>query len=56
MIRHLFKLVWNRKRANALLVVEIFFSFLVVFAVIDRGALQRAQLRAGRSGSTTATS
>ncbi len=33
MIRHLFKLVWNRKRTNALLIVEIFFSFLVVFAV-----------------------
>lgn len=33
MIRHLFKLVWNRKRTNALLIVEIFFSFLVLFAV-----------------------
>ena len=34
MIRHLLKLVWNRKRANALIVAEIFFSFLVVFAVL----------------------
>ena len=34
MIRHLLKLVWNRKRANALLIAEIFVSFLVVFAVI----------------------
>lgn len=33
MIRHLLKLVWRRKRVNALLMVEIFFSFLVVFAV-----------------------
>jgi putative ABC transport system permease protein len=33
MIRHLFKLVWNRKRTNALLILEIFCSFLVVFAV-----------------------
>jgi putative ABC transport system permease protein len=33
MIRHLLKLTWNRKRANALILVEIFFSFLVVFAV-----------------------
>jgi putative ABC transport system permease protein len=32
-IRHLLKLVWNRKRANALVIVEIFFSFLVVFAL-----------------------
>ncbi len=34
MIRHLLKLVWNRKRANALIVAEIFVSFLVVFAVL----------------------
>src|SRR5690606_9372552 len=32
-IRHLLRLVWNRKRANALLMLEIFFSFLVVFVV-----------------------
>lgn len=34
MIRHLLRLVWNRKRANALIVAEIFVSFLVVFAVL----------------------
>ena len=33
MIRHLLKLVWNRKRTNALIILEIFFSFLVVFLV-----------------------
>ena len=33
MIKHLFKLTWNRKGANALVVVEIFVSFLVVFGV-----------------------
>ncbi|MEO8503536.1 MAG: ABC transporter permease [Acidobacteriota bacterium] len=33
MIRHLLKLVWNRKRSNALLLLEIFCSFLVVFGV-----------------------
>lgn len=38
MIRHLFKLVWNRKRANALLIVEIFFSFVVLFAVVTLAA------------------
>ncbi|MEO6323073.1 MAG: ABC transporter permease [Thermoanaerobaculia bacterium] len=37
MIRHLFRLVWNRKRANALVVLEIFFSFLVVFGVLLLG-------------------
>lgn len=34
MIRHLLKLVWHRKRANALVMAEIFFSFLIVFAVV----------------------
>ncbi len=34
MIKHLLKLVWNRKGANALIVAEIFVSFLVVFAVL----------------------
>jgi putative ABC transport system permease protein len=34
LIRHLLKLVWHRKRANALIMTEIFFSFLIVFAVV----------------------
>jgi putative ABC transport system permease protein len=34
MIMHLIKLVWNRKRANFLIALEIFISFLVLFAVI----------------------
>lgn len=33
MIRHLLKLVWNRKRSTALLMAEIAASFLVVFGV-----------------------
>jgi len=33
MIRHLVKLIWNRKRASALVVVEIFSSFLVLVTV-----------------------
>jgi len=37
MIRHLFKMVWNRKRTNALIMVEILFSFLVVFALVAAG-------------------
>ena len=37
MIRHLLKLVWNRKRMNALIILEIFFSFLVVFVVSTLG-------------------
>jgi putative ABC transport system permease protein len=32
-IRHALRLVWNRKRSNALILLEIFFSFLVVFAI-----------------------
>lgn len=34
MIRHLIKLVWNRKRFNFLITLEIFVSFLVLFAVM----------------------
>ena len=34
MIGHLLKLVWRRKRANSLVIAEIFFSFMVVFAVL----------------------
>ena len=34
MITHLLKLVWHRKRANALVMAEIFVSFLIVFAVV----------------------
>jgi putative ABC transport system permease protein len=37
MTRHLFKLVWNRKRTNALIILEIFFSFLVVCLVATIG-------------------
>ncbi len=33
MFKHLCKLVWNRRRVNFLITLEIFFSFLVVFAV-----------------------
>ncbi|MDQ2769011.1 MAG: ABC transporter permease [Bacteroidota bacterium] len=33
MLRHLFTLIWNRKRANLLLISEIFFSFVVLFGV-----------------------
>jgi putative ABC transport system permease protein len=34
MIKHIFKLVWNRKRINFLIILEIFFSFLVLFGVV----------------------
>jgi len=34
MTRHLMRLVWNRKRQNLLLTVEIFLSFLVLFVVV----------------------
>ncbi len=33
MIHHMLKIVWNRKSSNALIILEIFVSFLVVFAV-----------------------
>jgi putative ABC transport system permease protein len=33
MTKHLVRLVWSRRRASALLVAEVFFSFVVLFAV-----------------------
>ncbi|RYY97894.1 MAG: FtsX-like permease family protein [Chitinophagaceae bacterium] len=33
MFKHLFKLIWNKKKQNALLITEMFISFLVIFAV-----------------------
>lgn len=37
MIRHMMKLLWNRKRANFLLVLEMAISFLVLFGVAALG-------------------
>jgi putative ABC transport system permease protein len=37
MILHVFKLIWNRKRTNFLMVLEIFVSFIVLFAVVGLG-------------------
>jgi len=34
MIRQMFKIIWNRKRANGLMITEIFCSFLVMFGVL----------------------
>ncbi len=33
MIRHILKLIWNKKRSNTLLFLEIFFAFAILFAV-----------------------
>jgi putative ABC transport system permease protein len=37
MFSHLFKLIWKKKRSSFLLMLEIFFSFLVLFAVCSAG-------------------
>jgi putative ABC transport system permease protein len=34
MIKHLFKLIWNRKKSTLLLIVEVFLSFLVLFGML----------------------
>jgi putative ABC transport system permease protein len=34
MIRHVFKLIWNRKRANSLIMLELLVTFLILFALI----------------------
>lgn len=36
MIRHIIKLIWNRKKSMALLLIEIFLSFIVAFFVCDQ--------------------
>lgn len=35
MIKHIMKLIWNKKANNALLILEILLSFLVLFAVLS---------------------
>ena len=37
MIRHILRMVWNRKTSTALVLIEILISFLVVFAVTSFG-------------------
>ena len=34
MIKHIFKLIWNRKGKNALMVLEIFLAFIILFFVM----------------------
>lgn len=34
MIKHIFKLIWNKKGSNALMILEIFLAFLVLFCAI----------------------
>src|SRR5690242_17686980 len=33
MIKHLFRLIWNKKKQNFLLITEMFVSFLVMFGI-----------------------
>lgn len=47
MIGHLWKLVWNRKGANALLTLEILFAFLVLFAVATSALFFAQRYRMG---------
>jgi putative ABC transport system permease protein len=37
MLKHLFKLIWNKKKQNSLLIIEILISFLAIFAVFTFG-------------------
>ena len=46
MIRHLFTLMWNRKRATGLLILEIFLAFVVLFAVGSVGVYLRRNYQA----------
>lgn len=46
MIRHLITLMWNRKRANGLLILEILLAFVVLFAVSSVGVYSWLNYRA----------
>ncbi|RWY46011.1 ABC transporter permease [Mucilaginibacter gilvus] len=35
MFKHLFKMIWNKKKQNSLLIVEILLSFMVIFGVFS---------------------
>ncbi len=37
MIKQMFKIVWNRKRSNILIIIEIFFTFMVLMGVLTTG-------------------
>ncbi|MGI4873646.1 MAG: ABC transporter permease [Janthinobacterium lividum] len=46
MLRHLITLMWNRKQANGLLILEIFLAFVVLFAVGSVGVFNYRNYRA----------
>ena len=54
MTRHLMRLIWNRKRQNFLLTLEIFFSFIALFGVV-LFAMQFAEQLAPAARVTTST-
>ncbi len=56
MTKHLFRLVWNRKRESALVIVEIFFSFVVLFAVTAAAFWAAERISGARSASTSRAS
>ena len=45
MIKHILKLIWKKKGSNALLLLEIFLSFLVLFAVLSYVTFNLGELR-----------
>src|SRR4029077_7714685 len=53
MIRHLIRLGWNRKRSNALVVLEILLCFIVVFGVLVFGVAMADNVRRPVGYSTT---
>ncbi|MCB0636532.1 MAG: ABC transporter permease, partial [Lewinella sp.] len=40
MIKHILTLMWNKKRQNVLLLLEIFFAFLILFGVFSFAIIQ----------------
>jgi putative ABC transport system permease protein len=53
MIRHLIRLVWNRKRSSALVILEILLCFIVVFGVLVFGVAMASNFRRPLGYTTT---
>ncbi len=52
MIRHSFKLIWNQKRKNAYIILELFFFFFVVLLFSSVYLIEKYELYSGGVGAT----
>ena len=53
MIKHILTLVWNKKRSNVLMFLEIFVAFLILFAVFSLSVYYMRNFRSPLGFKTT---